>query len=58
MTIAVADPDLVNSFTPAEQPVLEDFLAAVDERVAAGTVQWASVGGILDAYAAWVQAHP
>ena len=65
--IALADPDLVNTFywvwgswaiTPAEQPVLEDFLAAVDERVAAGTVQWASVGGILDAYAAWVQAHP
>lgn len=65
--IALADPDLVNTFywvwgswslDPAEAPVLEDFLAEIDARVAQGQVQWASVGDMLDAHAAWVAAHP
>lgn len=65
--IALADPDLVNtiywvwgswSLDPAEAPVLEDLLGEIDARVAQGQVQWASVGDMLDAYAAWVAAHP
>lgn len=65
--VALADPDLINTFywvwgswsiSPAEQPVLEDFLSAIDQRVAEGVVQWANVGDMLDAYAAWVKAHP
>lgn len=45
------------SLSAAEQPVLERFLAAVDERVARGEVEWASLGAMYDAYLAWELTH-
>jgi hypothetical protein len=45
------------SLSAAEQPVLERFLAAVDERIARGEVQWASLGAMYDAYLEWEHAH-
>lgn len=67
MAIAAADPELLNTFywvwgswsiSPAEEAALASFLDAIDERVAAGTVKWAHVGDMLDAWDAWAQAHP
>jgi hypothetical protein len=45
------------SLSAAEQPVLDAFLAAIDQRIATGKVQWSSIARMIDAYGAWEQSH-
>lgn len=64
--IAVRDPGQLNTYywvwgswkiSAAEAPVLEAFLDELDARRAAGTIAWASVAEMYDAYVAWEAAH-
>jgi hypothetical protein len=40
-----------------EEAALDPFLRAIDTRVRAGTLRWASVADMLDAYAEWESSH-
>lgn len=40
-----------------EEAALDRFLRAIDTRVKAGTLRWASVADMLDAYAEWESTH-
>lgn len=64
--IAVRDSAQLNTYywvwgswklTAAEAPVLEAFLTELDARRAAGTIAWASVTEMYDAYLAWEATH-
>lgn len=65
--IALLDPAKVNTFywvwgsfslSAAEEPILEAFLTAVDQRIANGKVEWKNVTEMLDAYVAWEAKNP
>ena len=64
--IALRDADKLNTMywiwgswkiSAPEQPVLDSFLAAVDERVSRGEVQWATITQMYDAYVDWERTH-
>jgi len=66
VALGMLDPNRLNTFywvwgswslSATEQPVLDAFLTAIDQRVATGKLQWSNLGRMHDHYKEWEKTH-